>query len=171
MNLNTKTITLLALCTAIICILGPLSISIGPIPLSLGLFAVFLLAYILEKKSVICIILYLIIGLIGLPVFSGFSGGAMKLLGLTGGYLLSYPLCAYISALFIKKFDNYKLHFLGMVLGLIACYMFGTIYFCFVGNAELAYALKVCVIPFIIPDLIKIVLAILIGSQLKKRLK
>ena len=85
-ELKTKDMTMIALMTALICVAGPLSISIGPIPITLSNFAVYLAAAVLGAKGgPIAVALYLLIGAAGVPVFSGFTGGLQKLIGVTGG--------------------------------------------------------------------------------------
>ena len=91
MNNTSKTsfLTTTAIMTAVMCILGPLSIPIGPVPITLTNLAIYLAMYILgTKRGSAAVCLYLLIGLAGLPVFSGFTGGPGKLLGPTGGYLI-----------------------------------------------------------------------------------
>ena len=88
-NIKTLDMTTIAVMAALICVAGPLTIPAGPIPLSLATFAVYLAGSVLgRKKGTIAVGLYLLIGIIGVPVFSGFSGGFQKLAGVTGGYLV-----------------------------------------------------------------------------------
>ncbi len=97
MTTRTYTMTSTALMTAVTCILGPLAIPIGPVPVSLTPLAVFLSVYILgTKRGTIAYLLYLLIGAVGVPVFSGFTGGLGKLAGPTGGYLIGFILMALI---------------------------------------------------------------------------
>ena len=87
---HTKQITLIGLMTAVVCILGPLSIPlpISPVPISFTNLAIFLAVYLLDLKGgTVCLLVYLALGAAGLPIFSGFSGGLGKLAGPTGGYL------------------------------------------------------------------------------------
>ena len=96
--MKTRDMTLIAVMAALICVAGPLTIPAGPIPLSLATFAVYMAGSVLGKKrGTIAVALYLMIGIIGVPVFSGFSGGFQKLAGVTGGYLVGYLPCAYLS--------------------------------------------------------------------------
>ena len=99
-NSRTRQITLIGLMTAITCILAPLSIPIGPVPISLTNFAIYLSLYLLDwKKGTISYILYLLLGLVGLPVFSGFTGGIGKLAGPTGGYIIGFIPMAIIAGI------------------------------------------------------------------------
>ena len=101
--MKTKDMTLIAVMAALICVAGPLSIAIGPIPLSLASFAVYLAGAVLgAKRGPLAVAIYLLIGLVGVPVFSGFSGGFQKLIGVTGGYLVGYLPCALLTGLGVK---------------------------------------------------------------------
>ncbi len=171
-KISTKQLTLIGVMTAVTCILGPLSIPIGLVPISLTNLAIYFAIYALGcKKGTLSYIVYLFIGLIGLPVFSGFSGGFGKLFGPTGGYLIGFIFMAFISGIFIDKFSN-KLYmgFLGMILGTIITYMFGTAWLSYEAGITFNAALGAGVIPFIPGDLIKIVIATIIGPQLRKQL-
>ena len=98
--MKVKDMTLTAVMAALVCIAGPLTVPAGPIPLSLATFAVYLAGAVLGKKrGTLSVALYLLIGIIGVPVFSGFSGGFQKLAGVTGGYLAGYLPCAFLSGL------------------------------------------------------------------------
>ena len=98
--MKTKDMTLVAVMAALICVAGPLTVAVGPIPLSLCSFAVYLAGAVLGvKRGALAVALYLLIGAIGVPVFSGFSGGLQKLVGVTGGYLAGYLICAALTGL------------------------------------------------------------------------
>ena len=113
----------------------------------------------------------LLIGLVGVPVFSGYGAGIAKLAGPTGGYLVGYLLLAFIGGLFIEKSKGQPvISGIGLVLGDAACYVLGTAWFVFQMQCELGYALTVCVYPFIALDLAKIVVSCIVGALLRKRL-
>ncbi|MCR4716414.1 MAG: biotin transporter BioY [Lachnospiraceae bacterium] len=169
-KISVKTMTLCGLMAAICCLLGPLSIPIGAIPVSLGVLAMYLCAYVLGPiKGVIACIVYLLLGAVGLPVFSGFEGGLQKLTGPTGGYLIGFIFLVLISGFFIDKFpvNKWYMHVIGMVLGLLVCYCFGTLYFMKLMNMDLIPSLSACVIPFLPFDAAKIAISTIIGCQLK----
>lgn len=171
-EIKTRKLTLIGVVTAVICILGPLSLPIGIVPISLTNLAIYFAIYVLGgKRGTLSYIVYLFIGLVGLPVFSGFSGGFPKLVGPTGGYLIGFILMAFISGIFIDKFPN-KIYmcFLGMALGTIITYIIGTAWLAYVANIGFNKALTVGVLPFIPGDIVKIIIASLIGPQIKKRL-
>lgn len=114
---NTYAMAVTALMTAVTCILAPLSIPIGPVPISLTNFAIYLSLYLLDwKKGTISYILYLLLGLVGLPVFSGFTGGIGKLAGPTGGYIIGFIPMAIIAGIVIDKFSQRWIQILGMIV-------------------------------------------------------
>ena len=173
MNMKTKDMTMTALMTALICVAGPLSISIGPIPLSLATFAVYLAAAVLgSKRGTIAVALYLLIGAVGVPVFSGFSGGVQKLVGVTGGYLVGYLPCALIGGLAVKpgqtEPEKKWLLPLTLILGTLAVYVLGTAWFMIQSGSALGAALGLCVLPFLPGDAIKIVAAMLLAWPIRK---
>ena len=170
-----KTMTLIGLMTALICILGPLSIPIpfSPVPVSMTNLAIYLTIYVLGMKyGTLSCLVYLLIGFAGVPVFSAFSSGPAKLLGPTGGYLFGFIFMALICGFFIdRRPSKLYLHFIGMVLGTAVCYVFGTLWLAYQAELSFQAALMAGVIPFIPGDLIKIVIAMLLGSQIRKRVK
>ena len=172
-KLTTYQMTVTALMAAVMCVLGPLTVPIGAVPISLANFVICLTAWLLGHKfGTLSVAVYLCIGLIGVPVFSGYGAGLAKLAGPTGGYLVGYLLLALIGGLFIEKSNgNPVVSGIGLVLGDAACYVLGTAWFVFQMKCELGYALAVCVYPFIVWDLAKIVVACLLGTLLRKRLE
>ena len=173
MNEKTKNMAVIAVMTAVICILAPISIPIGPVPISLGTLAVLLSVYVLGmKRSVIAIVLYLLIGLVGVPVFSGFSGGAAKLAGPTGGYLIGYIPMVLIAGLVIDRYyKNRIISIIGMIAATVVLYAIGTAWLAYSAGMDFPAALAAGVIPFIPLDLVKIVIAALLGPVLKTRLE
>ena len=154
---NTYAMAVTALMTAVTCILAPLSIPIGPVPISLTNFAIYLSLYLLDwKKGTVSYILYLLLGLVGLPVFSGFIIGFIPM--------------AIIAGIVIDKFSQRWIQILGMIIGTAICYAFGTAWFCIQAGYTVSAALAVCVIPFIPADLIKMVIAMIVGPEIRKRL-
>ncbi len=171
-QLSIREMTLISLMTAILCILGPIAIPFGAIPISLTNFVLFLLLYISGIKcTLISYCLYLFLGIAGLPVFSGFSGGIAKLAGPTGGYLVGFIFLILISGYFMHFKKSVWLEISGMVIGMILAYLFGTIWFCIQMHTTIIYALTVCVSPFLIGDMFKIILAAKLGPIIQKRIK
>ena len=172
MNNKTKQMTETAVMTAVLCILGPLTIPIGPVPVSLAPLAILLSVYILGTfKGTMSVILYLLVGAFGLPVFSGFQGGFAKIAGPTGGFLLGYIFLALTAGIFIEKFyDRLIPQFLGMCLGLAALYFFGTVWLVCGAGMGFMEALMVGVVPFVLIDLVKMAFAVFLGRAVNSRL-
>ena len=166
-------IVLISLMTAIICVVSPFAIvvPISPVPLSLSTFAIYLTIIILGGKDVvISVALYVMIGFVGLPVFTGFSGGAAKIMGPTGGYIIGYIFLALVSTLVIDEKAKYFKMFLGLALGTIVLYIFGTLWLAKESNMSFKAALLAGVLPFVVGDIMKIILSILIGVKVRERL-
>lgn len=148
------------------------------VPFTLQTFAVFLAVGVLGgKRGTMAVLVYVLLGAIGVPVFAGFSGGLGIILNNTGGYIIGFIFSALIMWL-MERFLGRKLWVQGvsMVLGLVACYFIGTIWFMFfytrnTGAVGLVTVLGWCVIPFIIPDAIKIALALVLSGRLSKAIK
>ncbi len=169
---SVKHMTLIGLMAALICILGPLALPIGPVPISLATLIVYFTVYVLGmKRALLSCIIYLLLGMVGLPVFSGYTGGLGKLMGPTGGYLIGYLVIAVIAGLFIDKWtSNYALCILGLVLGTAGCYLLGTVWLAYQNHMTFQAALAAGVLPFLIGDSIKIILAAVVGPIIRKRL-
>ena len=157
----TKDIAYTGLAAAVICVLAPLSIPIGTIPVSLATLAVFFVSATLGwKKGTIAVAVYILLGLTGLPVFASFKGGAGVIAGPTGGYVLGYIPCAFLTGLLVDLFGKHKFAYpLAMISGLAACYLFGTVWYSISQQVAFVAALSVCVVPFLIFDAVKIVAA------------
>ena len=169
-----RQIALAGLMSAVICLLAPwsLRIPISPVPVTLGFLAIYFVISVLGMKlGTLSVVVYILLGLAGLPVFSGFLGGPGPLFGPTGGYLLGYIFMALICGFFVDKWgDNLLMGFLGMILGTAVCYLFGTAWLAYQQSCTFFHALTLGVIPFIPVDLIKLAIATVIGGQLRKRL-
>ena len=143
------------------------------VPFTLQTFGVFLAVGVLGgKRGTLAVLVYLLLGIVGLPVFAGFSGGIGCLLGTTGGYIVGFLFSALVMWA-MERFLGKKpwVLALSMVLGLIVCYAFGTVWFMQVyakttGAIGLWTALGWCVFPYIVPDLVKIVLAMVLCKRL-----
>lgn len=165
-------LTFTALMAAALCILGPLSVPIGPIPVSLTNLVVCLAAWMLGPRlGSASVGVYLMLGAVGLPVFSGYAGGPAKLLGPTGGYLIGFVAQAAIGGWAVERSHGRPVWSgLGMAAGIAVSYAFGTAWFMVQMGCTLPYALGVCVMPFIPFDLLKVVISSGVGSALRSRL-
>lgn len=168
-------LTLCALFAAVLCILSPIAIPIGPIPMTLGLFGVLLAAASLPPlSSTLSVAVFLLLGLCGLPVFSG-GGSASALLGPVGGYLWSYLLCAPLVSLLTRRIAPQAAVGVSLIRGTLAClagtllcYTCGTLQFIAVTRSSPLSALLVCVLPFLPLDLLKCLLAASVSRRLRQ---
>ena len=184
-KINTRQLTLCAMMAAVMCVIAPISLPIGPISVTGGTLTVYVTAYLLGPwRGLAATAAYLLAGFAGLPVFSNYMGGAGRLLGPTGGYLAGYLpmmlLAGLAAELALRYFDGkgkrgqipaLAIPFLGMVLATAVLYAFGTAWYCVQAGVDLQTALAACVLPFIPFDLIKMVLALLTGVPVRRRLE
>ena len=175
--MKTLDMVYIALFAALISICAWISIP-TTVPFTLQTFAVCLTAGLLGmKRGTLTIVVYLLLGAIGLPVFAGFKGGLGSLLGTTGGYLIGFLFTALIVGFISDRFGR-KLPAVAaaMVVGIAVCYAFGTVWFLLLyikntGPVGIGTVLSWCVIPFIIPDIIKAAVAALLTSRLGRFVK
>lgn len=182
---DTRHITLCAVMAAVMCVLAPISIPIGPVPVTVGTLAIYLTACLLGGAwGTMSTLVYLLVGLVGAPVFSGYMGGPSRLVGPTGGYLVGYLPLALLAGAAVQwsahRFDGrgragagiaLAVQFAGMVLATAVLYTFGTVWFCFQAGADLGTAMDKCVLPFIPVDLLKIAATLLVGMPVRNRLE
>lgn len=171
---TTQQLVLTALFTAVTCILAPLAIPVpfSPVPISFTNFVLFISIFLLGwKHTTISYIIYLLLGLAGLPVFSGFTGGPGKLAGPTGGYLIGFIFLTIIGGICVERFPKKRwIHIIGMIAGSIIAYAFGTIWLIYQLNLTVMGGLAAGVLPYLPGDAAKIVIALIIAPLIKKRL-
>lgn len=166
----------IGLSAAIIVVCSWISIPLT-VPITLQTMGVVLISGLFgAKRGTLSTLLYILIGAIGVPVFSGFKSGFGVLLGSTGGYIIGFIFTALIVGIVSDKTNKLWALILSMVVGILVCYAFGTVWFAVVyaktnEPASLATILGWCVIPFLIPDAIKIALAAVLTNRLKKFVK
>ena len=170
---KTRMITYTALLAALLCVLSPWAIPVGPVPISLGLLAVYIVSSLINfKYGAVAVTVFVLLGAFGVPVFTGFTGGFAKVAGPTGGYILGYLPCSLIIGLFVDRFEKRLwVYPLAMLAGTAVLYSFGTVWFVISTGATLKTALTVCVIPFLLGDAIKIVAATALCYKLRFVLK
>lgn len=169
----TLNLVMTGLFTAVICVLSQLSIPTQPIPFTFALLAIFLTGALLTPRyAFMAVLIYLLLGAFGLPVFASGKGGLQALIGMTGGYLMTYPFMALVTSFIFHRFKRYKAIALvvGMLFSLLLCYLFGTLWFSYVSGTGFGAALALCVYPFILFDILKIALATSLGLVLHKTL-
>ena len=160
---TTFNIVMVGLSAALICIAGPFAIPIpfSPVPISLIPLAIFICAFLLDWKLCgLSYVIFLLLGMVGLPVFSGFSGG----------YLIGFIFTALVTGFFINKFNKIYMYVIGMILGMVFGYLFGTIWFVYQQGTTFTAALSLCVFPYLPGEAVKMVIAALVGPILKKRI-
>ena len=169
-KIRTKQMVLIALMTAVTCVLGPLSIPLpfSPVPISLTNFAIFLAIFVLGMKSgTISFIIYLLLGAIGVPVFSSFRGGLQVLAGPTGGYLIGFIFLALIMGFALDHFDRKLVPtIIGMIIGMAVCYAFGTVWLAKLLSLSFKEGLMMGVIPYLAGEAAKIIIAARVGPKL-----
>lgn len=169
-KIRTKQMVLIALMTAVTCVLGPLSIPLpfSPVPISLTNFAIFLAIFVLGMKNgTISFIIYLLLGAVGVPVFSSFRGGLQVLAGPTGGYLIGFIFLALIMGFALEHFDRKLVPtIIGMIIGMAVCYAFGTVWLAKLLSLSFKEGLMMGVIPYLPGDAAKIIIAAIVGPKL-----
>ena len=171
-NKPTRLLVRIALSAVIITVCSWLTIPFT-IPFTMQTFAIFFVLILLGGKwGTVAISVYVLLGVVGVPVFSGFKGGVGAILGATGGYIFGFILSGAIYWALPFKEKNAVNRFIACFIALLACYICGTLWFAFVYMKEFTFeailtALTVCVLPYIAVDIIKIILAQLLGARLK----
>lgn len=174
-NTHLRDIIYISLFTALIAVCSQIFIPTPTVPFTMQTFAVFLAGSMLGwKRGTLSIIVYMLLGIIGIPVFSKFSSGLSTLLGITGGYIIGFVFTTFIIGLMCDKLGK-KVWVLisSMIIGLTVCYAFGTVWFMIIyshntGTISLWGALTICVFPYLIFDAAKIAVASLMVNRLNK---
>lgn len=170
MKLTAKECALAALMAALLCVLSPISIPVGTIPLTLQTFAVALCGAMLGPGlGALSVVVYLLIGAVGVPVFNGFTAGFGRFVGPTGGYLFAFPAVATLSGLFRSRSVYAQLS--SAVASLLILYLAGTAQLAFVLAIPFRDAAIVGILPFIAKDAISVVLAVLASRGITRIMK
>ena len=165
---HTRDLCYCAAFAAVIAVLAQISIPLpAGVPLTLQTLAVPLAGLILgRRRGAMAVLIYLLAGAVGLPVFAGLQGGLHILLGMTGGFLLSFPLMAWAAGFGIESGHMW----VGLIAGAIGNYIIGTLWFMVVAHTGLMPALTACVLPFIPTAILKLILSGLLGILLRRAL-
>lgn len=178
-----REVSYIALGVALITVCAWISLPIGEVPFTLQTFAVAAVGGLLGWKRGTCAVaVYVFMGLIGIPVFAGFRAGLAALMGATGGYILGFVFSVFVAGLaklvpVKNKWARTGIFYAAMIMGHAICYFFGTVWFLLVYNGGAANpmgvgaALALCVVPYIIPDLVKLAVAALLTVRLEKYVK
>lgn len=174
---NMIIIALFAALTSILSLMPAIPIPFSPVPITFQVLGVFLTGSILgAKKGAYAMTLYLILGAFGLPVFAGGQGGLSVLLGPTGGYLLGFPIAAYICGYFVEQSEIRQrkktiAFFLSALWGIMAIYILGTVQLANVLQIEIGKAFLIGSLPYIPLDVIKMIMAFTIAHPVRNRLQ
>lgn len=169
-----RNMALCALFAALLAVCAWISIPIGEVAITMQTFGLFLTLGVLGgKRGTVAIVIYLLLGIVGLPVFSGFQGGIGALLGVTGGYIAGFLATALVYWLVTALGrDKYIFRLLGMALGLVCCYLLGSLWFrfCYLPEGGLSFGavLLKCVVPYLVPDAAKLIVAWLLSRRLRQ---
>lgn len=171
--MKVKDISIIALFCAISIIFSFFNIILpfSPIVFSMSVFGVFLSGALLKpKQAVLSQVVYILLGIIGLPVFSGFKGGLGHLLGPTGGYIISYPIMAFIISFINKRIKSHKFFtlFISMILALCICYTMGSGWLSVVLKISFLKAILIGAAPFAVFDIIKALICSTLSVYLLK---
>lgn len=168
MRFSTRSLMLCALFAALMAVCSQLSIPLPMVPINLALLAALLGGALLGPKlGAAAIGVYVLVGLLGVPVFASFGAGPGTLFGKTGGYIIGYVLAAFLTGLLAGKGTGYWRTCLAMVAGTLACYLFGTAWFMQVTGMEWWLSLTYCVLPFLPGDGLKILAAAWLSGRLR----
>lgn len=172
--MKTKDLTYIALMAAVLCILAPISIPIpiSSVALTLATFAIYLMAYILRPKQALAAVgIYLFLGAVGLPVFSGYLSGVSRFAAPGGGYLIGYLFLVGISSFFVHHFSRPAMQILGMFLATLVMYAIGTFWLAYSTGVSFLTALPAGALVFLPLDILKIILSSYMGRKLQLHLK
>ncbi len=169
--MKTKDLVTMAMMVSFISVSAQISIPLGPIPFTLQTTMILLMSLILgSKKALSVTLIYILIGAVGFPVFANFKGGIDKIFLQTGGFIMSFPLMAYISGLFAKRYNKRAYMYLVCFLGVTLNFIFGCIYFMYITKLNITVSLGYTVIPFIPTTIIQIILAVELSFKIKDRI-
>ncbi len=169
---KTRQMVQAALCTALLCVISPWSVVIGPVSLTLGVFGVFFAGAMLTPGyACLAVTAYIALGAMGLPVISNFRSGPAAVFGPTGGYLLAFPAMALLLSLAKKHSRSLWLQAVAIGAALMVMYALGTAWFMAVTGTGLAASLAACVLPFVLPDAAKGAAALALSAALRRRMQ
>lgn len=171
--MQARNMALCGLFTAVLAICAWISVPMGDTVITLQTFGIFLTLGLLGgKRGTVTVLVYLLLGAIGAPVFSGFRGGLGALLGTTGGYIFGFMSTSILYWIMTSIKDTPRIRLIAMVLGLLLCYICGSWWYLTryltAAQTTLGLILLKCVVPYLIPDAIKLTLAWILTGKLKR---
>lgn len=171
-KLSIQDICSVAIMAALTAVMAQISIPMPlGVPMTMQTFAVTLAGVILgSKRGALSMVVYLLIGSVGVPVFSNMGGGIQYLVGPTGGFLLSFPIMAYLIGVGVEKKRQKGMFSLYLILGTLVNYVVGVAMYCVLMDSTIWVGISACVIPFIPTAVVKAIAAAVLGLQVRKRL-
>lgn len=169
--MSTLRIARCGLCIALLAVASSISIPLGPVPFTLQTLALAMLPIALGgRDAVVTVALYLVLGSLGLPVFSGFSGGIASLIGPTGGFLWGFLVGTASAALIlgIERMPDRAREALAVTSMLLISYLLGTLQLMVLMGLDIVGALAIAVLPFIVPDIVKLVVGVQVGRIVRR---
>lgn len=171
--LSTKDLCMISLWTAVIAVMAQIAIPMPMgVPMTMQTFAITLTAIVLgAKKGAIATSIYVLLGAIGLPVFANFSGGLHSVVGATGGFIISFPIMAFIIGWGAEYKGRLKGVFIAaIIMGTIINYVIGVLVFCLITGSSVMAGITACVIPFIPTAVIKGIVGGILGVKMRDRM-
>lgn len=172
-KLSVQELCMTGVLTAVIVIMAQISIPMPlGVPMTMQTFAITLAAVVLGAKlGGLATLIYILLGAVGLPVFAGFTGGFSHFVGPTGGFLISFPIMAFIIGLGIDYRQKFKGAFVTfLIIGTVVNYIIGVVIFCTLTGSPVSVGLSACVLPFIPTAILKAILASVLGFAIRRRL-
>ena len=172
--MKTTELTRIALMTAVLCILAPISMPIpfSSVAFSLATFAIYLMAYILKpRQALFSVCLYLLLGAAGLPVFAGYLGGISRFASPNGGYLIGYLTAVGIAAWFVQNQSKVTFQIVGLLFATLSLYLIGTCWMAYTTGISLSAALWSGALLYLPFDIIKMLFAVYLGRKIQKHIK
>lgn len=164
---------LCALFAALSAVLSQIIIPIGAVPVNMTHLSIFIAAGLLGAKyGAISQIVFVLLGVSGVPVFSGFTAGIGKLVGPTGGFIIGYIVCAFVAGVLIERSGkSMKMLIASMIVGMLCSYLLGILWYAYITRSSLIAAFSVCILPFLLGDAIKIILSSVLIKKLRPILR
>ena len=171
--MKVRNMALCGLFTAVLAICAWISVPMGDTVITLQTFGIFLTLGLLGgKRGTVTVLVYLLLGAIGVPVFSGFRGGLGALLGTTGGYIFGFMSTSVLYWIMTSIKDTPHIRLIAMIIGLLLCYGCGSWWYMtrYLSGSQLTLGLVLlkCVVPYLLPDAIKLALAWILTGKLKR---
>ena len=173
MNNQLKNIIISTIFASILCVLSPISIPVGIVPITFASFVIYIIGALFKPiYAFLTVFIYIFIGVLGLPVFSYFQGGFHVLVGPTGGFIIGYLIAVLIISFIININKESKILYpISMLIGTLVVYIIGSIYYMLIMDVSLVASIIICIVPFIIGDIVKIILASTVVIILKDKIK